>query len=67
MMKEFDDKLTSRRFDNFQFVNFTEITTHFGIENPELEFAKRALMEVPAQFKLCRQLGLFNSLPPAAR
>eukprot|EP01102_Stenamoeba_stenopodia_P005342 TRINITY_DN15940_c0_g1_i1.p1 TRINITY_DN15940_c0_g1~~TRINITY_DN15940_c0_g1_i1.p1 ORF type:complete len:274 (+),score=57.97 TRINITY_DN15940_c0_g1_i1:165-986(+) len=62
MMKEFDDKLTARRFDNFQFVNFTEITSSFGVENPDLEFAKRALMEVPAQFKICRQLGYFNHI-----
>jgi E3 ubiquitin-protein ligase RGLG len=24
-MREFDDALPSRRFDNFQFVNFTEV------------------------------------------
>lgn len=27
VMKEFDDALPQRRFDNFQFVNFTDIAT----------------------------------------
>lgn len=29
-MKDFDDKLPSRQFDNFQFVNFTELKHKYG-------------------------------------
>lgn len=56
MMKEFDDKLPGRRFDNFQFVPFNEVMARES-EHPDIEFAKAALMEIPEQFKACRSLG----------
>ena len=56
MMEEFDDKITERTFDNFQFVNFHKVT--HGQDFPEVNFALHALMEVPDQFKAIRQLGL---------
>ncbi|XP_078167152.1 E3 ubiquitin-protein ligase RGLG2-like isoform X2 [Carex rostrata] len=51
MMREFDDNIPARSFDNFQFVNFTEIMSK-RIPQPrkEAEFALAALMEIPSQY-----------------
>ncbi|KAH7307490.1 hypothetical protein KP509_22G062200 [Ceratopteris richardii] len=60
-MKEFDDNIPARAFDNFQFVNFTEIMSrHSRPEEKEAAFALAALMEIPVQFKACVQLHLLN-------
>ncbi|KAK9755337.1 hypothetical protein RND81_01G018700 [Saponaria officinalis] len=61
MMKEFDDNIPSWDFDNFQFVNFTEImakNTHQS--RKEAEFALAALMEIPSQYKATMELGLLG-------
>lgn len=58
MMKEFDDGLPTRQFDNFQFVDFNRVLT-YGT-NPETTFALHALMEIPDQFKTIRKLGLLD-------
>jgi hypothetical protein len=57
-MKTFDDGLTERKFDNFQFVNFHEIMNK--AENPEAAFALNALMEIPEQYKYLKQAGLIQ-------
>jgi E3 ubiquitin-protein ligase RGLG len=54
-MEDFDDALPSRKFDNFQFVNFTKSTQ--GSHQPQVDFAVAALMEVPEQFLAIRKLG----------
>jgi len=59
MMREFDDGLPTRKFDNFQFVNATEF---FGMESgykfPDIAFSVAALQEIPDQFKAIRRLKL---------
>ncbi|KAG0629268.1 hypothetical protein M758_1G090100 [Ceratodon purpureus] len=61
MMKEFDDKLPKRKFDNFQFVNFTNILQEAVPEiMKESKFALAALMEIPDQYREMRKLGLLG-------
>jgi E3 ubiquitin-protein ligase RGLG len=58
-MVEFDDALPQREFDNFQFVNFTEVQRKYPNDNQRREtlFALRALMEIPEQYKAIQKLG----------
>jgi len=59
-MEEFDDKLPSRKFDNFQFISFNDILSkHDG--NP-VAFALHALMEIPDQYNDIKKLGLLEAL-----
>ncbi|CAK7332497.1 unnamed protein product [Dovyalis caffra] len=61
MMREFDDNIPARAFDNFQFVNFTEIMSKNVSElRKETEFALAALMEIPSQYKATIELGLLG-------
>ncbi|KAJ6430374.1 hypothetical protein OIU84_021721 [Salix udensis] len=61
MMREFDDNIPARAFDNFQFVNFTEIMSKNASQSrKETEFALAALMEIPAQYKATIELGLLG-------
>ncbi|XP_039133191.1 LOW QUALITY PROTEIN: E3 ubiquitin-protein ligase RGLG2-like [Dioscorea cayenensis subsp. rotundata] len=61
MMEEFDDNIPNRLFDNFQFVNFTEIMTKNMSQNrKETEFALAALMEIPLQYKATIELGILG-------
>ncbi|CAN0896306.1 E3 ubiquitin-protein ligase RGLG1 [Linum grandiflorum] len=61
MMREFDDNLPARAFDNFQFVNFTDIMAkNVNQTRKETEFALSALMEIPAQYKATLELGLLG-------
>ncbi len=56
MMEEFDDNLPERTFDNFQFVNFSDVVAK-NPANPDVAFAVAALQEIPEQFKAIRKLG----------
>ncbi|GMY36568.1 E3 ubiquitin-protein ligase RGLG2-like [Fagus crenata] len=61
MMHEFDDNIPSRTFDNFQFVNFTEIMLkHIPASKKETDFALAALMEIPSQYKATMDLQLLG-------
>ncbi|KAF5743715.1 E3 ubiquitin-protein ligase RGLG2-like [Tripterygium wilfordii] len=61
MMKEFDDNIPARGFDNFQFVNFTEIMSkNVDRSRKEAEFALKALMEIPSQYKATLELNLLG-------
>mmetsp|Transcript_43782 Transcript_43782/g.78231 ORF Transcript_43782/g.78231 Transcript_43782/m.78231 type:complete len:400 (+) Transcript_43782:148-1347(+) len=63
-MTEFDDALPARKFDNFQFVNFTSIAQKYGDQcKREAVFAVSALMEVPEQYKIIQRLGMLGRLP----
>ncbi|KAG9134451.1 hypothetical protein Leryth_019702 [Lithospermum erythrorhizon] len=63
MMREFDDNIPARAFDNFQFVNFTEIMSkNTERTRKEAEFALSALMEIPSQYKATLELNLLGSL-----
>jgi len=57
-MHTFDDHLSQRKFDNFQFVPYFE--TMQRAENREITFSVAALQEIPDQFKAIKQLGLLN-------
>ncbi|PIA37644.1 hypothetical protein AQUCO_03000299v1 [Aquilegia coerulea] len=60
-MQKFDDKIPSRVFDNFQFVNFTGIMSkNISHAEKEAAFALAALMEIPIQYKACMELGLLK-------
>ncbi|KAG4395940.1 hypothetical protein AAZX31_19G070900 [Glycine max] len=62
MMKEFDDNIPARAFDNFQFVNFTEIMSKsIPPSRKEAAFALAALMEIPSQYKAAIELKLLGS------
>ncbi|XP_057419129.1 E3 ubiquitin-protein ligase RGLG3 isoform X2 [Lotus japonicus] len=58
-MKNFDDNITGRLFDNFQFVNFTKIMSeNTEASNKEAEFALAALMEIPFQYRAAQNIQL---------
>ncbi|XP_039051945.1 E3 ubiquitin-protein ligase RGLG2-like [Hibiscus syriacus] len=62
MMREFDDNIPARAFDNFQFVNFTEIMSkNMDRSRKEAEFALSALMEIPAQYKATLELNILGN------
>ncbi|MBA0571929.1 hypothetical protein Golob_002298, partial [Gossypium lobatum] len=61
MMKEFDDNIPARAFDNFQFVNFTDIMSkNVPPSRKETEFALAALMEIPSQYKATIELNILG-------
>lgn len=61
MMKEFDDHIPARSFDNFQFVNFSEIMLkHTTQAKKETDFALSALMEIPLQYRATLDLDLLG-------
>ncbi|TVU24076.1 hypothetical protein EJB05_26472 [Eragrostis curvula] len=66
MMKEFDDNIPARAFDNFQFVNFSEkMSKNMQQSRKEAAFALSALMEIPQQYKAAVELGILGvPLPP---
>lgn len=68
-MKDFDNQLPERRFDNFQFVPFATFHERMqgGGDNQrvaEAAFAVCALQEVPEQFKRISKLGLLDCPEP---
>ncbi|KAK1294206.1 E3 ubiquitin-protein ligase RGLG2 [Acorus calamus] len=68
MMKEFDDNIPARSFDNFQFVNFTEIMAkNVSQSRKETEFALAALMEIPEQYRATQELKLLGKLMESVR
>lgn len=67
MMREFDDNLPARSFDNFQFVNFTQIMQkNLPPLQKEAQFALAALMEIPLQFNATQELGILGKTTGSA-
>ncbi|KAJ6822179.1 E3 ubiquitin-protein ligase RGLG4-like isoform X3 [Iris pallida] len=67
-MRNFDDKLPARDFDNFQFVNFTAIMMKkLGPAEKEAAFALAALMEIPIQYKATKELRLLGQTTGKAK
>ncbi|WAR17437.1 CPNA2-like protein [Mya arenaria] len=60
MMKDFDDNLPERKFDNFQFVGFHQAKQ--GVRNPDVAVALAALMEIPDQYMCIKKLRLMEKL-----
>lgn len=58
IMKEFDDKLPARHFDNFRFVGFNQVMT--SSDHPQAAFALSCLSEIPDQYKAIRELGYLD-------
>eukprot|EP01095_Lingulamoeba_sp_RSL-Kostka_P012877 TRINITY_DN5201_c0_g1_i2.p1 TRINITY_DN5201_c0_g1~~TRINITY_DN5201_c0_g1_i2.p1 ORF type:complete len:290 (+),score=69.82 TRINITY_DN5201_c0_g1_i2:64-933(+) len=54
-LEEYDDNLPSRKFDNFQFVNYNKVLGNF---NSEVEFSRMCLQEIPDQYLAIRKLKL---------
>ncbi|XP_053383194.1 uncharacterized protein LOC123540792 isoform X1 [Mercenaria mercenaria] len=60
VMREFDDKLPDRLFDNFQFVEFNEVMA--SSMHPPAAFALSCLKEIPHQYKAIKELGYLEDL-----
>ena len=56
MMETFDDKLPERKFDNFNFVDFYEVSSKS--KNAQAAVAFAALMEIPDQYNDIKRLNL---------
>ncbi|KAL2500116.1 E3 ubiquitin-protein ligase RGLG2 [Abeliophyllum distichum] len=60
-MKEFDDNIPARDFDNFQeFFLFFSLSKDAPQSRKETEFALAALMEIPSQYKASLELKLLG-------
>jgi len=59
-MKEFDEHLSARRFDNFNFVDFHAVRA--AARSPQAAVALAALTEIPEQYNSIRNKGLLDSL-----
>ncbi|XVF14848.1 hypothetical protein REPUB_Repub09cG0096500 [Reevesia pubescens] len=60
-MQQFDDNISHRAFDNFQFVNFTKIMSeNTETSKKEAAFALAALMEIPYQYKATLNIRYHN-------
>ncbi|KAL8461798.1 hypothetical protein ACS0TY_033049 [Phlomoides rotata] len=67
-MRKFDDMIPARDFDNFQFVNFTEIMSkNTSPSEKETAFALAALMEIPLQYKAAKEFGLLSRVTGKAK
>ncbi|KAL4185842.1 hypothetical protein AMTRI_Chr10g232790 [Amborella trichopoda] len=61
MKRQFNDKIPARNFDNFQFVNFTEIMLKkIPPARKEAKFALAALKEKQSQFQAILELGILG-------
>jgi len=67
-MKQFDDNIPHRSFDNFQFVNFTKIMSEdTEASKKETAFALAALMEIPFQYRATQNFVIRESIDSCLR
>ncbi|TKY49460.1 E3 ubiquitin-protein ligase RGLG2 [Spatholobus suberectus] len=67
-MRKFDDKIPARDYDNFQFVNFTDIMSkNASPSEKEAAFALAALMEIPFQYKATIEFGILGRVTGRAK
>lgn len=64
-MKKFDDKVTGRDFDNFQFVCLHEFINDLDTisDQEKDDFAAHALQEIPSQYQKIKELELLKAKP----
>ncbi|KAH7434842.1 hypothetical protein KP509_06G037400 [Ceratopteris richardii] len=56
-MEEFDDAIPTRKFDNFQFVNYSEIMDEYkDTTSRDTALAVEALMELPQQYEWIKNM-----------
>ena len=60
-MHTYDEKLPSRQFDNFQFVDYHLCCQKGG--RSDINFALNALMEIPDQYIAIKRLGMIKETP----
>lgn len=61
IMNKYDDKLRRRRFDNFQFVEYSTVFGMYPYLKYKDAFATHALQAVPSQYKACDLLGYLKN------
>ncbi|ESU45162.1 Phospholipid-binding Copine Family Protein [Giardia duodenalis] len=60
-MRTFDDHVRGRKFDNFQFVDFTKMEAKAKkCESPDLMLATAMMQEIPSQYAFIKRLGYLN-------
>jgi len=60
MMKEFENLLPTRQFNNFQFVNYNSVIQ--ASTDTNADFALHALMKIPSQYAAIKRLGLLKDI-----
>jgi len=60
-LRQFDDWLPNRQFDNFQFVEYEQIIKTARGKNIEAALALHMLMEIPDQYKMVHTLGYITN------
>ena len=58
IMLDFDDRLPTRKFDNFQFVDVHQVKAE--ARNPQAALALATLMEIPDQYSYIVKNGLLD-------
>lgn len=59
LMKQFDNELPERKFDNFNFVLYEDIKNS---QNRDVDFSIAALKEIPEQFQMIKKLGILENI-----
>ena len=63
VMRDFDNLLPKRKFDNFQFVDYHGVTSR--CRRPDTTFALHAMMEIPDQYKTIKAMGYLQKIETA--